>query len=281
MLVDILLSDKRFYTFEGYAAGQVRRIFEKKGIAHRTLVLSDSILHVYLSSLQERAPDWTLSFTSVAPFYDLIDLPHFCWVNEPSAPALQVLRSPKGMLGISDMELIKRLASKRAFFLPVGIEPLINRPKKCFNIVAFADLIDLAFLEKMCREDVKHSVLAQKTHKEIDALEGLSIDIFGEHIGHNWLVRLPSSVRLHSSLPYIEHFTVLSSSVLILAELSDQWYWPAIAAGCLPVVANKEQIQHYLKYPQEREKALESLRTQLSQHSWDKQVETLMQALSC
>lgn len=311
MLVDLLLTDKRFYTFEGYASRHVGHALNERGISCRMVDLSGGMLHAYFSSLQETSPSWTLSFANLTPhrkpLCDVVSIPHFYWVEGSPASALHFVHSSHGRLGLSDAALCQRLSSAHVLFLPPGIEKMPSSTKN-FEVVLFADVIELPLLEKTWHENFESSAIealrqavsgrdpllagiqfadaeqylnAQKTLNALSALQGVKIDVFGEHAGRDWLVRLPQSVYLHSQLPYTEHFEVLKRSAIAIAEPSSPWYWRAIAAGCLPLPPDKEQISHYLARPQERAFEIERLGQALPQMTWEKQVEKLIQVMPC
>ncbi len=312
MLVDLLLSDKRYYTFEGYAARQASRILKERGIAYRVVDLSAGMLQPYICSLMERSPTWTLSFSNLTPhckpLCDMVKIPHFYWVEGSHGPALHFVHSSHGKMGLSDEALCKQLDCTQAVFLPHGVESVPACAAKKMDVVAFADLIDLSCLEKTWQDnlclsqieniqraitqgdpllaglqfiDAESYLNAQKTREALSMLAGLRIDVFGRHVGCDLLVHLPDGIHLHSLLPYIEHFEVLKHSAIILAVPSSPWYWPAVAAGCLPLSPDKEQIDYYLAHQKKRAEALECLAQELSHRTWDIQVEKLIQVMTC
>ncbi len=137
-----------------------------------------------------------------------------------------------------------------------------------------------------------------RTVSLIESMQGVRIDVFGEHIGNQWLQRLKNKqdVFLHWSLPYTEHFEVLRRSKLLLrhqipgSEGADEWVFPALCCGCLPLsndapflmqhlgkalpyYSSFQEIHslahHFLKRPQERMETTESLKQKiLPAHSW-------------
>lgn len=311
MLVDLLLTDKRYYTFEGYATRKVSHILEEKGIACRVIDLSAGMLQPYITSLMKRSPTWTLSFSNLTPhckpLCDMVKIPHFYWVEDSPGPALHYVQSSHGKMGLSDELLCKQLDCTQAVFLPHGVERVPACTVKKMGVVVFADLIELSCLEKTWQKnlgltqiesiqraieegdpllaslqftDAESYLNAQKTREALSTLAGLRIDVFGQHVGCDWLVRLPEGIRLHSLLPYIEYFEVLKHSAMILANASSIWYWPAIAAGCLPLPPDKEQIDYYLAHPQKRAEILEQHARELPHRTWVNQVEKVIQVMS-
>jgi hypothetical protein len=98
---------------------------------------------------------------------------------------------------------------------------------------------------------------AKRTYEAIVSFEGEHLDVFGEHIGNNWLKRLPnvSKIRLHHTLPYTEHLAVLNQSKQVIIDpLEPHWILPALAAGCTPLGYELDNYQ-----PQSWEKQTEQL----------------------
>lgn len=143
------------------------------------------------------------------------------------------------------------------------------------------------------------------TIDRIQRLENTRIDIFGQHVGNNWLSHLKNkdSVFLHWSLPYIEHFEVLKRSKMFLSHSlpgtdGDEWALSALSLGC-GVLSNRcpfleEAIEEDLFFydtleqmPGKVHDLLEnaSLRldaiqqwkeTLLAEHTWVKRAEALL-----
>lgn len=136
------------------------------------------------------------------------------------------------------------------------------------------------------------------------------IDVFGEHIGNNWLKRLKSNVFLHSTLPYIEHFEVLKMAKIALClqeegrDGSDEWLLPALSAGCLPLTPKtsyleemlgettclffprnhwtqlSEKVNYFLSRPKERFSLAEELSCRLAPlHSFEDRAKTLYEIM--
>lgn len=68
-----------------------------------------------------------------------------------------------------------------------------------------------------------------------------SLDVFGDHQGNNWLKRIVNHIRLHSSLPYTEHFSLMQQSKIVIckpfnsADRSEPWFFAAAGCGALPL----------------------------------------------
>jgi hypothetical protein len=307
MRVDLLLSNQSCYTYEAYAARHVSRCLKNLHLAHQLIYLSDGLLQDYLISLQEAPPAWTLSFVNLTPhkkpLCDVMRIPHFLWLEESVGSAFHYLNSTFGKIGVHDSELCKKLSASNVLLLPHGVDTQICEEKKVFEVVVFADLLDLAFLEKTWNElfephaitSIKKAIAlkdpfqipayffyveqylkAQKTVQRVATFHKIALTIFGEHAGNKWLQILPHNIHLHTQLPYIEHFEVLKRSKIALMDPSSHWYLPAIQAGCLPLPAHEETIHFYLTHPKEREKSLQKLRAKALDHTWEKQVNQLI-----
>lgn len=109
---------------------------------------------------------------------------------------------------------------------------------------------------------IEEYLQAERLLQMIAKLPKRRIDIFGEHIGNNWLQRLKNkNIHLHSRLPYIDHFEVLKRSCMLLSSGSDEWTLPAILLGCLPAKASleKEAILKHHTFEKRAENLLEYL----------------------
>jgi spore maturation protein CgeB len=81
---------------------------------------------------------------------------------------------------------------------------------------------------------------SKKTLHFIESLENIRVDIFGEHIGNNWLKKLKNAhnIHLHWSLPHTEYFEVLKRSKILMrhpcpkTDGSDEWILSALIFGC-------------------------------------------------
>jgi hypothetical protein len=308
MLIDLILTDRRFYTYEGYVAGQVKQVFEKWSVPHRILYLTDGGLSDYLSTIQTDRPDWTLGFSMLTPHQrplcDLIQIPHFYWTEGSITPALNFLQSEFGKVGIHDQRIGSNYPN--VYYLPHGVNRSRQETNFPFDLVLFADLVDLNFLretwlEVLSMEQIERVeraieledplqagpqfayaekyLKARETYQMIMGLgQEVRLDVFGEHAGNNWLIRLPSHVHLHAPLPYSEHFEVLRASKMVPISPSNPWYFPAIAAGSLPMTPDR--VTYYLNHPHERKRELDRLKPQQLERTWESQIEKLMGYMS-
>lgn len=97
-------------------------------------------------------------------------------------------------------------------------------------------------------------VKAGQVARSVSTLRASRIDIFGQHVGNNWLKRLPNaaSVFLHWSLSYTQHFPVLQKSKVLLrpalsaTEGTDRWLLQAIAEGCCPLLPRTSYLEGIL-----------------------------------
>lgn len=309
MLVDLILADRRYYTFEGYAAARVTQSFDALGVAYRRIYLADGALQDYLAATEEHAPNWTLSFANLTPHHkplcDILQIPHFYWVEGSFGPAVHFMEAEFAKVGLCDEHLCAQLPQEKAVFLPPGAEA-VSHVQKRFSVVLFEDFIDTTFLEKTWCEvfaENEESAIrraihvenplqagaqfsyaeqylkALKTTQSLKTLQGIPLDVFGDHVGCNLLLQLPPTTHLHAPLPYAEHLEVLKESAIAILDPTSPWYWSAVAAGCLPLSANREQVWHYLASPDEREKEVERLSHFLPQRTWKMQTQQLIRSM--
>jgi hypothetical protein len=308
MRVDLLLADRRSYTYTAHAARHVSKYFERIPISHQLIYLNDGALRDYLFYIQHSPPKWTLSFTSLTfhqqPLCDMIRIPHCFWLEGSFAQAIHLLGSSYGKVGIENQAFCQKLAAANVFFLPPGVEKNVHHDQETFDVVLFADLLDFSFLEKTWRElfsfeeikSIKKAIQcadpfvakpyffyveqylnAQKTYHTVTRFKDVKLDLFGGHAGNNWLLRLTPNIHLHAPLPFSEFFEVLKASKIALVEPASQWYLPAIAAGCLPLSPDEETVKYYLSHPDERQKTLEKLQHKVLEQSWEKQIKLLLE----
>lgn len=228
--VDLILTDRRCYTDEAYGAAQVCKFFNRAQIPYHTFYLNDGALHDYLVYIQHSPPDWTLSFVSQPPLWDVTRIPHFLWLDES---------------------------------FPHGVEMACGDILKVYDVVLFADL----------------NPEAEKTVECTAAFQHTPLDVFGEHAGNNWLVRLPQTVKLHAKLPFREHFEVLQEAKIIIAKPNDPWYWQAIAANCLPLPPDEGIVTYFLTHPTERGKKIEPLKKKVQERTWENQINRLIELM--
>ncbi len=310
MRVDLILTDRKHYSYEGYAARAVSSVFEKLAIPCGTIYLADGGLSDYLIHLESSPPKWTVGFSLLTahqtPLCDIVEIPHFYWTAGSLSAALHFLHSPFGKIGIHDPALYKKLSSahRNVYFLPPGIDLTLTSVEKTFDLVIFGDLIDLECLKKTWHEvlsaeeiarvenaiELQDPLVAKNRYFYAEQyLKGIemnrvvqevghsfSLDIFGEHMGNNWLVRLPSQIHLHAPLPYSECFELLRASKMALLNPDDPWHDVAIAAGCLPLPLDPQKIAFFLKHPEERERKVAEMRSQITDRTWETQVRQLI-----
>ncbi|MFZ0565470.1 MAG: glycosyltransferase [Chlamydiales bacterium] len=357
MRIDCLLQERKGYTFECYAAAQFAKVL---GSCFQTIYLGDGVLQDYLLHLQKTPPDWTIAFTDLLlqdkPLCDIIQIPHFFWVEGSLSTAVHYLPSKYARVGVSDLAYCKRLAQPNLCFMPHAVDlALANEryEKRPFEVVLFADLVDtdcmieswetlfskeiVALMRRCCdrclrnreflpiegiaREleesrimpnevslndllyGVESYLKARRISELIGSFEGVRLDVFGEHVGNNWLKRLKNSewIYLHAKLPFTEHFEVLKLSKMVLLDVLDatdsleKWFLPALAAGCFPLINETpylkellgenqalfypsrdwkkmmEKVHYFLSHPSSRQALIDRLQEELlPDHSWEK-----------
>lgn len=286
MRIDILLLERYGYTYPNYSAKRVAEVFEKKRIPYKKIFFSDGVLQDYMRYLREDPPSWMVSFApllpSDPPFCDLVHIPQFIWVRNSLSEAAHILNSTYGKIGLPTPSNLSNTVH-----LPHGVE-VMARKQALFDVVFFSPLVDVDCLRQSWQEfhSDEDSIKATRAYQVISSFQDISIDVFGEHIGNNWYTRLPNSahVHLHSQLPYTEHFEVLAQSkIVVLDPLDVSWELPAAAAGCLPLMADRddlqEQIRMLLADSKKRSKALETYQEQIQKMTWENQTDQLIEHL--
>jgi len=297
MRLDLVLRERTAYSYEGYTSRQVAAALEKKKIPFKTICLGDGVLNDYIRFLQEDPPSYMVSFTDLfpydRPFCDVVQVPQFFWTNHSLSEAAHYLNSDYGKIGLPyscDLPRtvylphgVERSPPQEKFFDTVIFSPLMDLtnlekmweeffPREMINIIKAAIETGLLPYEAVVHvlEGNTHPVSmnhllngvetyqkAKRTYSSIASFEGECLDVFGEHIGNNWLKRLPNvnKVRLHYKLPYTEHLAVLKQSKQVIIDpLEPHWIMPAVAAGCIPVGYSSEKFQ-----PQSWEKQTDQL----------------------
>lgn len=287
MRIDLLLSDRKGYSYENLTRQAICKEFEKKGIEYKTIFFSDGILHDYMQYLHEDPPFYLLSFhyllTYDKPFCDIVHIPQFVWVQDSLAEAASFLGSQYGKIGLP-----RPSSFSQVHFLPHGINHTPFR-ERMFDVVIFSPLLDLESLQEKWKEfyPLKEIEILQeailhnsekKLHQCTDAVDKPTfghmiksfetflrasrlqkvipaikhrLDIFGEHIGNNWGTRLPLSPQclLRPELPYSERFTVLSQSKIVLVDpLDSSLELQAAAGGCLPIKIDQEDVHEKIAF---------------------------------
>jgi spore maturation protein CgeB len=352
MRIDLLLADRRCYTYENYAAAHLRSHFQELGISCRSLYLGEGILNDYIASLDASAPDLTCSFSDLCfsdrAICDLLALPHLFWIEHSLAEAAAYLRSKYASIAISE----RAYAEKRLHFLPTPAAPTWrgSAKERPFSALFFGNLIDcdnlIATWRRLFGEEVSltlqeliaichqvphlppffpikkrlqsdphllkkislHDLIcAAETYLRAESAYGListftacRLDIWGDHIGNNWLVRLKNrdQIFLHDPLPYTEHFELLKQSKI---AIFDQPLWSdgdghflvqAVAMGCLPLTNPtpylreliqeeelfypaqdwknlEEKVRYFLAHPHKRQSLIEKMQEEIvPQKSW-------------
>jgi hypothetical protein len=322
MRIDLLLTSRSGFSYENYAAKRITEEFEKRGVPHKKIFLSDGIFNDYIRYVEEDPPHSILSFDPILPYEtplcDLVEVPQVIWAKSSLSEAAHFLQSRFGRVCLPTPTRLSK-----TFYLPHGVEARTQK-ESLFDVVFFSPLVDttclrerwseffsvevIEIIEKsLCSEKPLYTIFreasfpislchtieaveeferAERAYQVITHYKGNVLDVFGEHIGSNWYRRLPNSstIHLHASLPYAAHFDVLAQSkIVILDPLDCSWELPAAASGCLPLFANRqdlnEQIALYLGDSKKREKALDSYQERITAQNWEIQSARLIEIL--
>lgn len=253
------------------------------------------------------------------PFCDVVHVPQLMWAQNSLSEAAHFLVSKFGTIGLPSPTTlpqtvylphgVKRLTPQAPLFDVVFFSPLVDLaclrerwneffPKEVITLIEkgiqqrLADVSAFPLLQErnhsfsLCHafEAIEEYIRAERAQHVIFSCEQYTLDVFGEHIGNNWYRRLPNPtcVHLHAPLPFTAYFEVLSQSkIVILDPLDSSWTLHAAAAGCLPLRADKEELQQHIALlladSKKREKELESYQEHIEAHSWDNQVSRLIE----
>ena len=244
MRIDILTQNDLPYTFENYAALRLKKELEKVGVKCRHI----SDLGPYLYEVRGDQPDWTIAFEDLlgwkTPLCDILGIKHFHWERNSLQGLDHLMRSPNCEIGFHQKV-------DGIHHLPLPIEK-VPHEKKIFDAILFLDL-------------------DESTRAFVESFDS-RIDIFGNHKGKNWLVRLKNRehVYLHMPLPFTEQLRALSMSRFVIMKEDDPLSPFALAADCLPVMQLVSET-----------KRLDVLTKKvLTAHSWELKTRGLLQCLS-
>lgn len=188
--------------------------------------------------------------------------------------------------------------------LKVVLQKCIENPKRAPLAILIENVFEgptnyfLFFIEEYLK--------ARRIRAMIESIPNRRVDVFGDHIGNNWLVRLKNpNVYLHTPLPYTEHFEVLKRSKVLLRDQlqtsngSDEWLFAAFALGCA-VLTNgspylhesfegklfcyktenwaemNEMLNELLDHPQKRKQRIEEVQKYLKDHTFETRAQFLL-----
>ena len=303
--IDIFCANPMASSRENYCSRELEKAFDKLDIAYAHVCLSEGRFADYLPRLHSDPPSWTLSFE---PLFEGLGPPHLYWAD--SLPSALQLRDKEGVSiachqpfsgfhslpdGVSE---VKALEEERSFDL-VLFDPLIDCAElektwkdlfepsaleKMYEIVSSSDPIQTVLQANslsVSQSDLlffaKEYLRAKKVAEVVDSFGGARVDLFGEHVGNNWLSRLKNRdhIHLHWSLSYADSLEVLKQSKILVADNESPWFLPALAAGCLVVEAHEAAV--FLASPQKRIELVKELQAEiLPHHSWEKRAQELI-----
>jgi len=247
--LDILTRNNLPYTFENFAALRLEHELKKLGVHCKRI----TDLHPYLYEIKKERPDWTIAFEDLlgwqTPLCDILALPHFHWERNSLEGLDHLMRSPHCQIGF-------REKVEGIHHLPMPVEkrePL----KKIFNQILFLSL-------------------DEGNRQFVESFQS-RIDIFGDHKGKDWLVRLKNreQVYLHMPLPFAEQLRALSMSRFVVMEKTDPLYPFAIAGDCLPISGETQMTEEKRRGEVDR-----LTKMVIPGHSWEEKVQELLRCLS-
>ncbi len=292
MHVDILTDNRRVYTYESYAAKQVKRQFHQMGISCRHLSLSDGN---FFQTVCAQVPDAILCFERVGgfdkPIGDFFHCPTFHWESNILGNAGLALESKYAKVGFFDPSV----QHPNVVFLPHAASLELNcQQERPFDCITFTDVIDLdnqiqtweLLFGKADALAIVNEGLAcpasfsigdllflrdryQKAKIEWDMVHSIfsPLHIFGEHVGRGLLRRFPQTVTLHGNLSYMGALSILSKSKILLShQMSggfDRWFLPALFCGSLVITNETPYLQEMVGdqfeifYPSQNWEAME------------------------
>lgn len=346
--VALLLPHCKPHSLEAYLAPLLSQAFTKLGIAMKTLRFDDRSLFDVLEKMKENPPLFTLSFSEGLSLQHSPH-PHLYWEWRTLSEALHLAPLPQTTVAFSCRKSVARgnqLGWKFRFLPPAAsFLPLNQKKERPYPVIFFDNLVDVKCLEKKWEELFPPSVCAtlfslvqeeklpfehdlpkehlanllfsaeehrhaSRIHTLVEAFEGVRLDLFGEHIGNNWLRRLKNGkeVHLHSSLPYAQPYTdfleILHLSKILIRSHThtpdgcDEWVFAALSCGCLPICSHTPYLEEilgkeaplfttsgqmvaltleYLHGPKKREEMVEKLCAKVAPaHSIEKRVEEMV-----
>jgi hypothetical protein len=273
MLIDLLISNSSKHFLEGTCIPGVMRAFEELGIQTRPFYL-DHEMSTYLSKRGERSFTFIDPIKRELPLSDLFQTPTVHWeIGSSLSPSVHLIRSRWTRVCYGDHSLKhENLLS----FCP-GVDPLWEGEKeKHFDTVCFDSLIckeaKWESYQRLFSTEALTSILeipenflslppnTKLSHNDwLYAIEELEkaervqrlvksfktpFHLFGEHVGKNWLKRLPnaSHIFLHSALPFSEYIEVLKQAHFLVVDQPQSFaghpFWALVAplCGALPLV---------------------------------------------
>ncbi|MEZ5315501.1 MAG: hypothetical protein R3E91_04770 [Chlamydiales bacterium] len=322
MRIDLLLTSSIESTYENYMAKQIIFEFEKLGILYKKVLLFDGVLQDYLQLLEKDPPVTMISFQSILPYQsplgDLVGVSQLMWVMNSLSEGAHFLTSEYGTLALPNPTNLPRtlylphgvkpLTSKKPYFDVIFLSPLVDTNclrKRWIEVFSdpeidrINDVITQANLGYSIYELLKNSsdsltlkykigiieeyLKAKRAYRVITSCRDYPLDVFGDHIGRDWYLRLPNAegIHLHPSLPYTAHFDLFTESkIVILDPLDTSWRLAAAAGGSLPLRADledlHEQVLFYLADDQHRLEALQDYQEEIQNHTWETQVSQLI-----
>lgn len=150
---------------------------------------------------------------------------------------------------------------------------------------------------------------AKRVQEMVESVVGARIDLFGNHQGGDWLLRLKNKERvfLHAALPFQEVMILFSRAKIVLIdghEIVDGlpfWFLQALCCGALPIVGEmpflresfdaplyykkghwremSERVDYFLREEIRRREIVFALQEALSGHSWEVRASSLCEQL--
>jgi hypothetical protein len=281
MLIDLIISNSSKHFLEGACMPGVARALEEMGIQTRSFYL-DREMATYLREKGERSFSFIDAIKRELPLSDLFQIPTVHWeIGSSLSPSVHLIKSRWTRVCYGDHSLKHE---NLQLFCP-GVDPLWQGEKeKLFDTVCFAPLVckeakreayqrlfsaeALSMINEppedflslppnpwLSHNDWLYAIeeleKAKRVQKIVESFKS-PLHLFGEHVGKNWLKRIPNAphIFLHSALPFSECIEVLKQANFFVVDEPQSFvghpFWALVAplCGALPLVPYNPLLVH-------------------------------------